>query len=69
MTAPYMCADLRFGQWEYLNRSSRRVFGLEAMAIVFSLPWALLLWSYVISLLKLLLSPHLRNPSAPLIGW
>jgi hypothetical protein len=62
--ASYMCADLSFGQWEYLDRSSQRVFGLEAMAIIFSLPWALLLWSYVISLLKLLLSPHLRNISA-----
>jgi len=53
----------------YLYRSSQRIFGLEAMAIIFSLPWALLLWSYVISFLKLLLSPHLRNPSVPLIGW
>ena len=28
------------------------------MAIIFSLPWALLMWSYVISFLKLLLLPH-----------
>jgi hypothetical protein len=65
MIAPYMFAGLRFGQSTYLSQSSRRIFGLEAMAIIFSLPWALLLWSYVISFLKLLLSPHLRNPSTP----
>ncbi|KAN0108993.1 hypothetical protein V8E52_009776 [Russula decolorans] len=29
----------------YLSQSSQRIFGLEAMAIIFSLPWALLLWS------------------------
>ena len=48
MIAPYMCADLSFGQATYLSQSSQRIFGLEAMAIIFSLPWALLLWSYVI---------------------
>jgi len=31
--------------WDYLFQSSRRYFGLELMAIVFSLPWALLMWS------------------------
>jgi hypothetical protein len=44
-----MYANLSFGQSTYLSQSSRRIFGLEAMAIIFSLPWALLLWSYVIS--------------------
>jgi len=36
------------GAATYLSRSSQRILGLEAMAIIFSLPWALLLWSYVV---------------------
>ncbi|KAH9027055.1 hypothetical protein EDB84DRAFT_1419842 [Lactarius hengduanensis] len=34
-------------QSTYLFQSTHRVFGLEPMAIVFSLPWALLMWSMV----------------------
>ena len=44
-----MYVDLTVGQWDYLSQTSRRYFGLELMAIVFSLPWALLMWSCVIS--------------------
>jgi hypothetical protein len=69
MITPYNFTDLSFGQSTYLYQSSQKIFGLEAMAIIFSLPWALLLWSYVISFLKLSLLPHLRDPPAPLIGW
>jgi len=39
----------------YLSQSSQRIFGLEAMAIIFSLPWALLLWSMVTFSVALLL--------------
>ncbi len=37
------------GQSTYLYLNSHPVFGLEPMAIIFSLPWALLMWSYVLS--------------------
>ena len=47
---------LTVGQWEYLSHNSHRYIGLEMMAIVFSLPWALLMWSYVISYISTLLS-------------
>ncbi|KAI0289786.1 hypothetical protein B0F90DRAFT_1672279 [Multifurca ochricompacta] len=42
-----------------------RVFGLEPMAIIFSLPWALLMWSYVVFYLprERLLIPR------PSTGW
>ncbi|KAH9074152.1 hypothetical protein EDB83DRAFT_2515916 [Lactarius deliciosus] len=33
------------GASTYLYRSTHRVFGLEPMAIIFSLPWALLMWA------------------------
>ena len=46
-----MCAKVTQWQSTYLFQSSHRTFGLEPMAIVFSLPWALLMWSYVISCL------------------
>ncbi|KAH9003494.1 hypothetical protein EDB86DRAFT_2367957 [Lactarius hatsudake] len=35
------------GASTYLFQITHRVFGLEPMAIVFSLPWALLMWSMV----------------------
>ncbi|KAH9164850.1 hypothetical protein EDB89DRAFT_1892589 [Lactarius sanguifluus] len=35
------------GASNYLFQITHRVFGLEPMAIVFSLPWALLMWSMV----------------------
>jgi len=44
-----MGVKVTFGQSEYFHRNSRRFFGLGPMAIVFSLPWALLMWSCVIS--------------------
>ena len=44
---------LTLGQWEYLFHNSHRYIGLELMAIVFSLSWALLMWSYVISYIRL----------------
>ncbi|KAI9508578.1 hypothetical protein F5148DRAFT_1283882 [Russula earlei] len=37
------------GASTYLFQNSHRIFGLEPMAIIFSLPWALLMWSYVVS--------------------
>ncbi|KAH9989672.1 hypothetical protein BJV77DRAFT_1069397 [Russula vinacea] len=43
------------GASTYLFRSSHRIFGLEPMAIIFSLPWALLMWSMVIFFIALLL--------------
>jgi hypothetical protein len=43
------------GASTYLYRSSHRIFGLEPMAIIFSLPWALLMWSMVIFFIALLL--------------
>ncbi|KAH9031459.1 hypothetical protein EDB84DRAFT_1562260 [Lactarius hengduanensis] len=33
------------GASEYLNKNTHRIFGLEPMAIIFSLPWALLMWA------------------------
>jgi hypothetical protein len=36
-----------FNQVQYLRQNDNRHFGLEPMAIVFSLPWALLMWAYV----------------------
>jgi len=44
-----MYVDVTIGQWHYPFQISRRYFGLELMAIVFSLPWALLMWSCVFS--------------------
>ncbi|KAI9509036.1 hypothetical protein F5148DRAFT_814390 [Russula earlei] len=40
---------------EYLDDSSRRMFGLESLAIMFSLPWAFLMWSMVTFSVALLL--------------
>jgi hypothetical protein len=38
-------------QSTHLSTVSHKIFGLEPIAIVFSLPWALLLWSYVFAFL------------------
>ena len=46
-----MCAEVTQWQSTYLYQNAHTTFGLEPMAIVFSLPWALLMWSYVISCL------------------
>jgi hypothetical protein len=46
----YMPADATFAQIKYLDQNCG-VFDLEPMAIIFSLPWALLMWSYVVSCL------------------
>ncbi|KAI0296406.1 hypothetical protein BC826DRAFT_233003 [Russula brevipes] len=39
------------GAASYLFKNTHRIFGLEPMAIIFSIPWALLMWSCVISCL------------------
>ena len=44
-----MYVDVTVGQWNYLSQTSKTYFGPELMAVVFSLPWALLMWSCVIS--------------------
>ena len=46
----------------YLFQTSRRYFGLEPMAIVFSLPGALLMWSCVISCIPTLLLWNTDTP-------
>jgi len=43
------------GASTYLYQNSHRIFGLEPLAIIFSLPWALLMWSMVIFSVALLL--------------
>jgi hypothetical protein len=43
------------GASTYLYQNSHRSFGLEPMAIILSLPWALLMWSMVIFFIALLL--------------
>ncbi|KAI9509043.1 hypothetical protein F5148DRAFT_815641 [Russula earlei] len=43
------------GASTYLYQNSHRIFGLEPMAIIFSLPWALLMWSMVVFFIALLL--------------
>ena len=39
---------LTLGQSTYLYQNTHPEFGLEPMAIILSLPWALLMWSYVL---------------------
>jgi len=41
--------------WVYLAQNSRRYFGLELIAVVFSLPWALLIWSMLLFLIAVIL--------------
>ncbi|KAH9165140.1 hypothetical protein EDB89DRAFT_2136138 [Lactarius sanguifluus] len=36
------------GASDYLYRNTHHIFGLERLAIIFSLPWALLMWSWVV---------------------
>ncbi len=36
---------IAFWQATYLYTHTHRIFGLELMAIIFSLPWALLMWA------------------------
>ncbi|KAI9458695.1 hypothetical protein BJY52DRAFT_1223443 [Lactarius psammicola] len=43
------------GASNYLYKSTHRIFGLEPMAIIFSLPWALLMWAMVMFFIALLL--------------
>jgi len=43
------------GAVKYLNQYTHRRFGLEPMAIVFSLPWALLMWAMMMFFVALLL--------------
>ena len=41
-----LCAQLiLLWQSAYLDRCKHRIFGLEPLAIIFSLPWALLMWA------------------------
>ena len=47
-----MCLLVTLGQATYLYENSHKIFGLEPTAILFSLPWALLMWSYVVSCLS-----------------
>jgi hypothetical protein len=47
-----LCLDatlILLRQATYLSQSTHPRFGLEPIAIIFSLPWALLMWAYVIS--------------------
>ncbi|KAH9962948.1 hypothetical protein BC827DRAFT_1375672, partial [Russula dissimulans] len=70
------------GASAYLFSNSHRIFGLEPMAVIFSLPWALLMWSMVLFFIALLLfSFTISNAptrvfvtvvsvvTASLIGW
>jgi hypothetical protein len=70
------------GASTYLYQNTHRFFGLEPMAIIFSLPWALLMWAMVMFSIALLLfcfgisNPLTRIFSAvaavmvtALIGW
>ncbi|KAI9458587.1 hypothetical protein BJY52DRAFT_412734 [Lactarius psammicola] len=70
------------GASNYLYKNTHRIFGLEPMAIIFSLPWALLMWAMVMfSIALLLLCFSISNLStrifvsvtsvmvAALIGW
>jgi hypothetical protein len=59
-------AQLTLGQSTYLYQNSHADFGLEPMAIILSLPWALLMWSYVISSFLL---GHVHEASPLWIGW
>ncbi|KAH9171923.1 hypothetical protein EDB89DRAFT_1029604 [Lactarius sanguifluus] len=43
------------GASTYLFKNTHRIFGLEPMAIIFSLPWALLMWAMVMFSIALLL--------------
>ncbi|KAH8987900.1 hypothetical protein EDB92DRAFT_1948398 [Lactarius akahatsu] len=43
------------GASTYLYQNTHRIFGLEPMAIIFSLPWALLMWAMVMFSIALLL--------------
>jgi len=43
------------GAASYLFKNTHRIFGLEPLAIIFSLPWALLMWSVVLFFIALLL--------------
>ncbi|KAF8257609.1 hypothetical protein EI94DRAFT_1757514 [Lactarius quietus] len=43
------------GASTYLYQNKHRLFGLEPMAIIFSLPWALLMWAMVMFSIALLL--------------
>ncbi len=57
------------GQSTYLYQNSHPVFGLQPMAIILSLPWALLMWSYALSCS---LRRYIRLTfgfSPPWIGW
>jgi hypothetical protein len=59
-----MCADATFMQIAYLDQYIR-LFGLETTAIIFSLPWAMLMWSYVVSVSRTLSLPINRISPSP----
>jgi hypothetical protein len=52
-------------QTPYQYKRSQRLFGNESMAIVFSLPWALLMWSYVFYYLSRCYSQYSRISVSP----
>jgi hypothetical protein len=52
---PYMCANVTFTQIKHLDENWNS--DQERMAIIFSLPWALLVWSYVVSCPSTLILP------------
>jgi hypothetical protein len=64
-----MSVDVTVGQWDYLFQTSRRYFGLEVMAMVFSLPWALLMWSCVISGIPTFLLWNIDTPDRMLMFY
>ncbi|KAI9455803.1 hypothetical protein BJY52DRAFT_1278919 [Lactarius psammicola] len=43
------------GAARYLYQNDHRFFGLQPMAIVFSLPWALLMWAMILFSIELLI--------------
>ncbi|KAI9438686.1 hypothetical protein H4582DRAFT_190509 [Lactarius indigo] len=52
----------------YLSQNTHQIFGLEPMAIVFGLPWALLMWSMVtFSIALLILCFRISNTSTRIV--
>ncbi|KAH9051655.1 hypothetical protein EDB87DRAFT_1582345 [Lactarius vividus] len=56
------------GASTYLNKNTHRIFGLEPMAIIFSLPWALLMWA-ISNLSTRIFVAVTSVMVAALIGW
>jgi hypothetical protein len=60
-----ICLIPRKHQLTHLKTVSYRIFGFEPIAIVFSLPWALLLWSYVFAFYETLPPAQLNGIRLP----